>query len=512
MSSSKVVSLFAALTALCGTALGQSTAFTFQGALVTTGQPAAGPHDFEVRLFDSAAGLTQLGPTLCFESVVVDSGRFALQLDFGQQFAAPSPRFLEIKVRPEIGQPCTDQFAYVTLSPRQALSATPQAVHANSAFALDTPDGLTQKAVFVSNSGKVGVGTQLPTHTVHVANVEPTLALQDTDSAGGSGGQQVGYVSYRDSANAERGWIGYGSPGDPDLSIINARPNGDIVLRSFGTGRVGIGVVAPTSALSVAGGADFTGSVGIGTTTPGVRLDVVGTLRATDAVFPGGAGVNATLGTFASISAAGVLKGIHESSNGVGVLGVSGTTLSGSVIGVQGRVSTSDANSFGVFSTGRLGASGTKSFRIDHPESPATHYLFHYSTESPEAINFYRGTVVLDGAGRAIIRLPSYFAKINKDPSYQLTAVGAPMPELHVAEEISPAAMFAGEKQPLGMPGPACSFVIAGGRPGGKVSWRVEAVRNDEFVRQGGAPVELQKLPGDPSDATNALTVNREGR
>ena len=140
-----------------------------------------------------------------------------------------------------------------------------------------------------------------------------------------------------------------------------------------------------------------------------------------------------------------------------------------------------------------MGASGVKPFRIDHPDDPANKYLLHYAAESPEVINFYRGTVVLDSAGEAVVELPHYFAKINKAPSYQLTAVGAPMPMLHVAVEIDPAALIAGAKAAPGEAAPVCSFRMAGGAPGNKVSWRVEAVRNDLWVQKRGAPVEADK-------------------
>jgi hypothetical protein len=92
-----------------------------------------------------------------------------------------------------------------------------------------------------------------------------------------------------------------------------------------------------------------------------------------------------------------------------------------------------------------------------------------------------------------VVELPAYFAGINKDPRYTLTAVGAPMPMLHVAEEISEDALTAGEQAGKGVAPPTCTFRIAGGAPGGKVSWRVEAVRNDLRMRLHGAPVERDK-------------------
>ncbi|MEX2218071.1 MAG: hypothetical protein WD749_04860 [Phycisphaerales bacterium] len=181
----------------------------------------------------------------------------------------------------------------------------------------------------------------------------------------------------------------------------------------------------------------------------------------------------------------------HSSApSGRGVLGFA-TNGTGTNYGVYGR--TDSASGYGLFAEGRTGASGTKSFRIDHPDDPENKYLLHYTPESPEVINFYRGTVRLDGAGAAVVELPRYFATINKAPSYVLTAVGAPMPMLHVAEEIDEAALSAGAAAAPGDAAQVCSFRIAGGAPGGKVSWRVDAVRNDRWVRQRGAPVEIDK-------------------
>ena len=172
-----------------------------------------------------------------------------------------------------------------------------------------------------------------------------------------------------------------------------------------------------------------------------------------------------------------------SSPSGIGVSGQGGQ------YGVLG-----DGAGYGVYSIGNLGAQGTKSFRIDHPDDPANKYLLHYSSESPEVINFYRGTVVLDGEGNAVVELPSYFAKINKDPSYTLTAVGAPMPMLHVAKEIDESALKAGANAGPNVAAPLCSFRIAGGAPGAKVSWRIDAVRNDLWVRAKGTAVEVEKV------------------
>lgn len=161
---------------------------------------------------------------------------------------------------------------------------------------------------------------------------------------------------------------------------------------------------------------------------------------------------------------------------------------------MYGGSNSTSASAYGVWAQGRLGASGTKSFRIDHPYDPMNKVLLHYCAESPEVINFYSGKVTLDEAGQAMVELPAYFASINRDPRCTLTAIGAAMPNLHVAEEISEAALAAGVAARPGDTAPICSFRIAGGVSGGKVSWRIEAVRNDRWMQKRGAPGEVEKL------------------
>jgi hypothetical protein len=182
-----------------------------------------------------------------------------------------------------------------------------------------------------------------------------------------------------------------------------------------------------------------------------------------------------------------------DSTSGRAVLGLANATTAGTTpYGVLGQASTA-TNGFGVFANGDMGASGVKPFRIDHPMDPANKYLLHYAAESPEVLNIYSGKVTLNEQGEATIDLPPYFASINKDPRYTLTAIGAAMPLLHIADEISDEALKAGEAAAPGDSVPACSFRIAGGAPNAKVSWEVKALRNDLRVRLHGAPVERDK-------------------
>ena len=161
--------------------------------------------------------------------------------------------------------------------------------------------------------------------------------------------------------------------------------------------------------------------------------------------------------------------------NSIGIVGVSAGT--GFPIGVLGQAATpGDA----VFANGDMTATGFKPFTIDHPLDPQHKMLKHFSIESNEVLNMYRGNVVLDGNGEATVELPDYFDAININFSYNLTAIGSKA-DLFIKSEISNR-----------------RFEIAGGKPGQKASWVVYADRNDEYARQNpdAKKTELEKPDG----------------
>ena len=139
-----------------------------------------------------------------------------------------------------------------------------------------------------------------------------------------------------------------------------------------------------------------------------------------------------------------------------------------------------EAGSYGVFSIGNLGATGTKTFIIDHPKDPANKILRHFSVESNEILNIYRGNIAFDASGEAIVSLPDYFTDINRNPTYQLTPIGGPC-NLYIKKKIENG-----------------QFIIAGGQIGMEVSWVVTAERNDAFLQQNPQQreVELDKRDG----------------
>ena len=119
---------------------------------------------------------------------------------------------------------------------------------------------------------------------------------------------------------------------------------------------------------------------------------------------------------------------------------------------------------------------GASSLRIDHPIDPANKYLTLASIQSSEMLNLYSGNAVMDAKGEADVALPSWFEAANGDFRYNLTSIGAPGPNLYIAQEVS-----------------GGHFRIAGGRPGAKVSWQVSAVRQDAFAKAHPLVVEQAK-------------------
>ena len=136
--------------------------------------------------------------------------------------------------------------------------------------------------------------------------------------------------------------------------------------------------------------------------------------------------------------------------------------------------------------TGNLEKAGG-SFKIDHPLDPANKYLQHSFVESPDMKNVYDGVVVLDRKGKAEIDLPDWFAALNKDFRYQLTAIGAPGPNLYIAEKISDTTTSNKNKDNNSR------FKIAGGTSGMEVSWQVTGIRKDPWANAHRIQVEEDK-------------------
>lgn len=372
---------------------------------------------------------------------------------------------------------------------------------------LDAANAFSSSNTF---AGNVGIGTASPGYALDVAGTASVTAflmptgasagMVLTSDASGNGTWQnvVLPLPYAASANV--------SASSAVFSLANNGTGHGIYGAANSSSGLTLGIWGRTSST----GTNATGVYGEAITSTGSNngvwgtspsssgYGVYGTATASSGVVVGVGGRNYSndghgVHGFAS-SGSGPTKGVtglNYSTGGIGVLG-SAEATSGSTYGVYGQTGSptgygvvgntynGTASSWALYAFGRSGASGTKSFRIDHPLDPANKYLLHYSSEGPEPLNVYSGNITTNAKGYATVVLPDYFAEINKDFRYQLTIVDdGEQNDFVMAKVVSKIR----ENR----------FTVRTSRPNIEVSWRVEARRNDLWVQRYGAPVEMDK-------------------
>ena len=269
------------------------------------------------------------------------------------------------------------------------------------------------------------------------------------------------------------------------VSGVTASPNGTAVFGVNNANTGGIGVTGESRATSgvttgVFGSSASSSGSGVNgnaNATSGSTYGVFGRSDSTSGTGLFGyasANSGSTVGVVGFVESPNAVAGSFVAHSGAGVLlqGFSGSNNT--------KVFAVDANGNGFFA-GNLNVTGTVSkgggsFKIDDPLDPANKTLSHSFVESPDMMNIYNGIAKLDAKGEVWVNLPDYFESLNGDFRYQLTAVGAPQPELYVAHEVE------GNR-----------FKIEGGKPGAKVSWQVTGVRHDAYANAHRIPVEEDK-------------------
>ena len=230
----KALLLSAGMTAMASnaTAAPPSTAFTYQGALADNGTPTNGPTSMSFKLWDAAAGGSQVGSTI--NSVInVDNGVFSESLDFGAaSYAANQALWLEILVE------------------GQSLGRTPMSA---------TPYSLSTRGIEVTENGLV-------TFRSSGSNWATSAFVREDSTAG--------YMQYLKNNGGTGVSIGMNDVNDHLWSIgTNRSGNG------LGNGQFYIYDSASTTDTTVFTVQRGTGNVGIGTTTPRTKLEVDGRLR-----------------------------------------------------------------------------------------------------------------------------------------------------------------------------------------------------------------------------------------
>jgi hypothetical protein len=346
-------------------------------------------------------------------------------------------------------------------------------------------------SIITESSSKIGVGIVTPSSklTVQGGATNPMILGNNTGSGAGvqgtstSGFGVIGKSSRTGVQGICTSSVGNGVWGSSpsDTGVFGSTSTGRGVSGNA-TGSSGVGVFGQSSAgngvegrspggtavygngiLGVFGQGNQGGSGVYGNS--GTGVGVYGQSTGDDGVF--GTSINGT--------------GVHGMANGVGVFGEAGSygVIARGSVGIYAAPTTGNtiAGLFGgdVQVQGNLTKS-SGSFKIDHPLDPANKYLYHSFVESPDMKNIYDGTVTLDEKGEAVVPMPDYFTALNQDFRYQLTAIGAPAPNLYVAQKMTDN-----------------YFKVAGGKPGMEVSWQVTGIRHDAYARDHRIAVEEDK-------------------
>jgi hypothetical protein len=329
------------------------------------------------------------------------------------------------------------------------------------------------------------------------SGTEPGVLGETNSTATGATGVK-GVVTFFEAGNDSAGVRGINQNTlSGGSGVYGAHAGNGSGVYGFATTGVGVsgnsesnfGVFGDTNSGTGVGGRSASG-IGIRGTHSNTTGTAPGVLGETNSTTFGASGVQGVISALApSVNSAGV-RGVNQGTGfaGYGVsgthvndgIGVSGSSTGG--IGVEG-FSSSGSGIYGSTTSGLAGefdgnvqvrgdldvtgtlTKGAGTFKIDHPLDPANKYLSHSFVESPDMMNIYNGNVTLDKKGQAIVKMPDYFSALNREFRYQLTAVGAPGPNLYVAQEIT-----------------SNQFKVAGGKPGMKVSWMVTGVRKDAYA------------------------------
>jgi hypothetical protein len=545
MRTRRLTGLIAAATmaAVSGLAQGAGplgTNFTYQGRLTSAGVGQSSSYDIRFQMYDAVTGGTLLG-TVTKLATPLTLGVFTVDLDFGVQFTGDK-RWLEIAVRPAgVG-------LYTTLTPRQELAPAPNSQCLRPLATVSEDEAAASVATFTntdsaaSSTGVTGQG-YYGVYGLSAVGNDFSCGLYGlctvASGTGGYGTANTGGFAYGLWGQSASGYgvVGNGLLFGGDFTASDPTGVGVLGMHTAVTGTAAgvegdsastdgsanavYGHITSTSpggfSAAVRGQNDGTGGNGIGVygSQAGNGWGVFGTASTGYGVYgTGGTGVvgGGNTGVYGSSGLAGGNGiGVHGvgSSGNVGVrgdsslgggqsFGVYGYSTAAVGNGIRGEIAaTSGSQGYGVwgadttgvagnyagyfngnvFVAGTLGKSGG-SFKIDHPLDPANKYLSHSFVESPDMMNIYNGNATLDGTGAAVVTMPDWFEVLNTEFRYQLTAMGAPSPNLYIASEMH-------NRQ----------FTIAGGTPGGRVSWQITGIRQDPWANANRIPVEEVKRP-----------------
>ncbi|MBK9188320.1 MAG: hypothetical protein IPM33_05120 [Phycisphaerales bacterium] len=355
-----LLGLCLALGGLAPIAHAQSLPTTYQGRLSFGGNPANGIYDFVFRVFDDlpiGAPDNQIGASIN-RTLTVVGGLFTTEFNFSPGTFNGSTRWLQIEVRPSGGG------AYTILSPRQTLSATPQATIAEGLvlpyFGAGGPSSPSGYVLSILNNTANGAGIggfgpnwgvvgQAGVITVYPSLTTPAGITGIGTGAGVTGASENGYGVVGGSITGTGGYFfvpstssytakalearvmgpNAGSAGEfvnthalnanPTLRVTNAAVNfGAVAIHATNSAPTSNAYVIRAEQLSTTGTAIYATTAGTGVGVSGISLGGTG-------VFANGGGPNGT-GVEALGWGAGNAVRADGRGNAVGIYATSGTT------------------------------------------------------------------------------------------------------------------------------------------------------------------------------------------
>jgi hypothetical protein len=377
-----------------------SSAFTYQGRLDDAAGPLSGAYDLRFTLHEVAAGGSTLA-TVTRDDVTVDDGLFTVSLDFGAAAFTGTARWLEVSVRPG-----SSTGGYTVLTPRQAVTAVPYALHA-----LSIPSHQHVGETWTGNG--TGTGLTLTGLAIGLFSGGSEVGVLGTGTVGvqGSSGFPTG-KGVLGSASADSGET-YGVYGQSQSTSgtgvygqatkTTGVTNGVVGYSqsTAGTGMFGWAGASSGSTIGVHGRSDSgegEGLYGFAAATTGSTTGVKGV--ATSGQGTGVYGEGGRYGVQAK-GATGV-EGTSESSSGKGVYGIA-SAPSGTTSGVYGEsVSGTGRGVFGIswatsgHSTGVYGESKSVSGRGVVGDATATsgttYGVVGYSASDDGFAGYFRNT------------------------------------------------------------------------------------------------------------------------
>ncbi|HEY5910022.1 MAG TPA: hypothetical protein VJA21_05400, partial [Verrucomicrobiae bacterium] len=196
-------------------------AFTYQGRLTDSGQPANGIYDLRFTIYDALVDGIVVGGPLTNTATSVSNGLFTVTLDFGSSVFASDARWLEVGVR------TNGTGAFETFPTRQALTATPY-------------------ALFAANAGTAAVASSVAGNSITALNIASGQVVKSlnglTDSVTLVAGANVFVATNGNTltlsaagAGVSGGWTTTGNAGtSPATNFLGTTDNQPLELRVNG--------------------------------------------------------------------------------------------------------------------------------------------------------------------------------------------------------------------------------------------------------------------------------------